>query len=80
MRKRWAEYFQLHSFPVGFVKKCGIALLELLLGLLNVNYDMVIVPIYSALFKWKGDEYECSNSTGIHLLNVVDKLYCRMLI
>ena len=35
-----------------------------------------IVPLY----KGKGDKCECSNSSGISLLSVVGKLYCRLLV
>ena len=68
------------------IKKGGMAVLEWLVRLLNVSFDMgvahmdcrgaCIVPRY----KWKGDKCECSNSRGISLLRVVGKLYGRVLI
>ena len=45
------------EFPVECLKKGGMAVLELQVGLLNLSFDMggCIVPLY----KWKGDKCEC---------------------
>ena len=40
------------------------------------SHSISIVPLY----KGKGDKCECSNSRGISLLSVVDKLFGRVLI
>ena len=61
-------------------------MLEWLVRLLNLSFDMGVVPMYwrgvciVPLYKGKGDICECSNSTGISLLNVIRKLYGRVLI
>ena len=53
--------------------------LERLLRLLNVSFDMGVVPIdwrgayIEPLYKGKGDKCECSNSRGISLLSVVGR-------
>ena len=53
---------------------------------LNVSFDMGVVPMYwqgayiVPLYKGKGDKCECSNSGGISFLSVVGKLYGRVLI
>ena len=63
------------------VKKGGMALKEWLVRLLNVSFDMVLVPLdwlgacIVPLHNGKGDNCICSNSIGISLLSVVDKLY-----
>ena len=61
-------------------------MLESLGRLLNVRFDMRVVPMdlrgscMLLLYKGKGDQCECSNSRGISLLSVVAKLYGRVLI
>ena len=58
-----------------------MALLEWLVRLLNLSFDMGVVPMdwrgacIVPLYKAKCDKCECSNSRGIRLLSVVDKLY-----
>ena len=73
----------LDGFLVECLKKAGMAVLEWLVRLLNLSFDMwlyssgaCIVPLY----KGKGDKCECSNSRGISLLSVVGKLFGRVLI
>ena len=76
----------LDEFPVECLKKGGMAVLEWLARLLNVSFDMGVVPMdrlgacIVPLYKGKGDRCECSNSRGISLLSVVDKLFGRVLI
>ena len=54
--------------------------LEWLVRLLNLSFDMGFVPMnwhgtcVMPLYKGKDDKCECSNSRGISLLSVVDKL------
>ena len=67
----------LDGFPVGCLKKNGIAVLEWLVRLLNASFDMGVVPMdwrgacIVPLYKGEGDKCECSNSRGNSLLNVV---------
>ena len=76
----------LYGFSVECLKKGGMAVLEWLVRLLNLSFDMVVVPMdwrcacIVPLYKWKGDKCECSNSSGISLLSVVGKLFGRVLI
>ena len=76
----------LDGFPVECLKKGGMAVLEWLVRLLNLSFDMGIVPMdwlgacILPLHKGKGDKCECSNSRGISLLSVVGKLFGRVLI
>ena len=64
-------------------KKGGMAVLEWLVRLLNLSFDMGVVPMdwsgacIVPLYKGKGVKCECSNSRGI---SVVDKLFGRALI
>ena len=64
----------------------GMAVLEWLIPLINVSFDMGVLPIgwcdacMVPLYKGKSDKCECSNSRGISLLNVVGKPYGRLLI
>ena len=75
----------LDGFPVECLKKGGMAVLEWLVRLLNVSFDMEVVPMdwsgacIVPLYKGKGNKCECSNSRGISLLSVVCKLYGRVL-
>ena len=61
----------LDGFPVECLKKGGIAVLEWLVRLLNLSFDMGVVPMdwcgacIVPLYKEKGDKCECSNSRGI---------------
>ena len=61
-------------------------MLEWLVRLLNLSFDIGVVPMdwrgacIVLLYKGKGDKCKCSNSRGISLLNVVGKLFGRMLI
>ena len=65
-------------------KKFGMAVLECLARLLNVSFDMGIVPMnrsgacIAPVYKGKDDKCECSNSRGISLLSAVGKLCGRM--
>ena len=53
----------LDGFPVECLKKGGMAVLEWLVRLLTVNFDMGVVPACIVpLDKGKGDKCECSNS------------------
>ena len=58
-------------------KKGGMEVMEFLVRLLNLIFDMGVVPMdwrgtcIVPLYKGKGDECECSNSRGISLLSVV---------
>ena len=69
-----------------FLKKCGMALLEWQVRLLNENFDMRVVPMdwrgacIVLLHKGKGDKCECSNSRGVSLLSIVGKICGRVLI
>ena len=71
---------------VNFLKKGGMTMLERLVRSLNLSFDMGAVPMdwrgacIVPLYKGKGDKCECSNSRGIDLLSVVDKLFGRVLI
>ena len=62
-------------------KEGGMAVLEWLVRLLNLSFDMGVVPMDQRgacilpLYKGKGDKCECSNSRGISLLSVVGKLW-----
>ena len=68
------------------LKKCGVAVLEWLVRLLNLSFNMGVAPMdwrgayIVPLYKGKGDKYECSNSRGIGLLSVVGKLHGRVLL
>ena len=72
--------------PVKCLKKCGMAVLEWLVRLLIVSFDMGVVPMdwrgacIVPLYKGKGDKCERSNSRGISLLSLVGKLFGRVLI
>ena len=76
----------LDGFPVECLKKGRRVVLEWLVRLLNLSFDMGVVPMdwrgacIVPLYKSKGDKCECSNSRGISLLSVVGKLYGRVLI
>ena len=76
----------LDGFPVECLKKGGMAVLEWLVRLLNLSFDMGVVPMdwrgacIVPLYKEKGDKCECSNSRGISLLSVVGKSFGRVLI
>ena len=78
----------LDGFSVECLKKGGMAVLERLVRLLNLSFDMGVVPMdwrgacIVPLYKGKGDKCE-SNSRGISLLSVdcvVSKLFGRVLI
>ena len=73
----------LDGFPVECLKKGGgMTVLEWVVKLLNLSFDMGVVPMdwrgpcIVPLYKGKGD----SNSIGISLLSVVGKPYGRVLI
>ena len=74
------------GFPAECLKKGGMALVEWLVRLLNVSFDMGVVPMnwhgtcIVPLYKGKGNKCECSSSRGISLLSVVGKLFGRVLI
>ena len=62
----------LDGFPVEWLKKGGMAVLEWLVRLLNLSFDMgvvpmdrcgaCIVPLYKGKgYKGKGDKCECCN-------------------
>ena len=63
-----------------------MAVLEWLVRLLNLNFDMWVVPMdwrgacIASLYKGKGDKCECTNSRGISLLSVLGKIFGRVLI
>ena len=60
-------------------------MLEWLIRLLSLSFDMGVVPMdwrgacIVPLYKGKGDKCECSNSRGISSLRVVGKLFGRVL-
>ena len=68
------------------LKKGGMAVLEWLIRLLIISFDIWVVPedwhlaCIMPLYKGKGDKCECSNSRGIILLSAVGNLYGRVLI
>ena len=76
----------LDGFPVECLKKGGMAVLEWLVRLLNLSFDMGVVPTdwrgacIVPLYKGKDDKCECSNSRGITFLSVVGMLFveCRL--
>ena len=76
----------LDEFSVECLKKGGMAVLEWLVGLVSVSFNVKVVPMdwrgayIVVLYKGQGDKFECSNSKGISLLSVVGKLYGRVLI
>ena len=61
-------------------------MLEWLVKLLNLSFDMGVVPMdwrgarIVPMYKRKGDKCECTNSRGIRLFSVVGMLYGRVLI
>ena len=61
-----------------------MAVLEWLVRLLNISFDMGVVLMdwhgecIVPLYKGKGDKCECSNSRGISLSSGVGKLYGRV--
>ena len=63
-----------------------MAVLEWLVRLLNLSFDMVALPMdwhgacIVPLYEGKGDKCECSNSRGISLLSVVGKVFGKVLI
>ena len=67
-------------------EKGGMAVLEWLVRLLNLSFDIGVVPMdwhdacIVPLYKGNGDKCEFSNSKGISLLSVVGNLYGRVLI
>ena len=75
----------LNGFPLECFKKSGMAELEWLVRLLNLSFDMGVVPMdwrgarIVPLYKGKGDKCECSNSRCISLLSVVGKLFGRVM-
>ena len=68
------------------LKKHIMAVLEWLVRLLNLSFDVRVVPMdfrgtcIVPLYKGKGDKCKCSNSRGISLLRVVGKLCGRVVI
>ena len=58
-----------------YLKKGGMAVLEWLVRLINLSFDMGVVPMHwrgafiVPLYEGKGDKCECSNSRGIRLLS-----------
>ena len=67
-------------------KERWYGLLEWLVRLLNLSFDMGVVPTRDwrgacivPLYKGKGDKCECSNTRGISLLSVVGKLFGRVI-
>ena len=77
---------RLYEFPGECLNKGGMAVLEWLVRLLNLSFDMVVAPMdwrgacIVILYKRKGVKCECRNSRGISLFSVVGKLYGRVLI
>ena len=71
----------LDGFPVECLKKGGMTVFEWLVRLLNLRFDMGVVPMdwrgacRVPLHKGKGDKCECSNLRGISLLSAVGKLH-----
>ena len=66
----------MDGFPMECLKKGGISVLEWLVRLLNLSFDIKSpFPVQR-----RGDKCECSNSRGISLLSVVGKLFFKVLI
>ena len=71
---------------VEMLEEGGVTVLEWLVRLFNICFMLSIVPgdwviaCMVPLYKGKGDVYECSNFRGISSLNVVGKVYGRVLI
>ena len=67
----------LDGFMVECLKKGGMGVLEWLVRLLNLSFDMGVVPTdwcgacIVPLYKWMGVKCECSKSRGISLLIVI---------
>ena len=63
----------LDGFSVKCLKKCGMSVLEWQVRLLNVSFDMGVVPMdwrgacIVTVYKLKGDKCECSNTRGLSL-------------
>ena len=63
----------LDGFPVECLKKVGMAVLDWLSRLLNLSFDMGVIPTdwrggcIVPLYKRKGDKRKCSNSRGTSL-------------
>ena len=76
----------LDGFPVECLKKGGMAMLEWLVRLLNLSFDMGVVPTdwrgacIVPMYNGNGDKCESSNSRGFSLLRVVGKLFGTVLI
>ena len=74
----------LDRFPVECLKKGGMAVLEWLVRLLNLSFDMADAPMdwrgacIVPLYKGKGDKCKSGNSRGISLLSGVGKLFGRV--
>ena len=68
---------------VEMLKEGGVTTSEWLVRVFNICFMLSIVPVdwvIVPLYKGKGDVHECSNFRGISLLNVVGKVYGRILI
>ena len=71
---------------VEMLKEGDVTVLEWLVRVFNICFMLSIVPVdwviacMVPLYKGKGDVHECSNFRGISLLNVVGKVYGRVLI
>ena len=63
----------------GILKKSGMAVLEWLVRLLNLSFDMGLYYMYwrgaciVSLYKGKCDKYQCSNSSSY----IVTRVACR---
>ena len=74
----------LDKFPVECLQQGSMGVLEWLVRLLNLSFDMGVEPMnwrgacIVPLYKGKGDKCECSNSKGIRLLSEVGELYGRV--
>ena len=76
----------LDGFLMECLKKGGMAVLKWLVRLLNLSFDMGVVPMdwrgvcIMPLYKGKDGECECRNSRGISMLSVEGKLFGKVLI
>ena len=67
---KWGNALELDDFPVECITKGGMAVLEWLLRLLNVTFDMWVVPIWTVHV-----QYPCPKGR-VTSVNVVTIIVC----